>query len=217
VPCAERRIRLLLAAGVAGAPLFVVVFMAAGAVRPGYSPLRHPVSSLAIGGEGWVQVANFVVTGVLLLAFAGGVLADGGTGRWVPLLLGLLAVGLVGAGVFVADPISGYPPGTPPQPVRTTAGALHELFSTPVFTALPAACFVLARRCGVRGRPRWAAYSAGTGVVFLAAFVLSSLGFAQHPAFVAVGGLWQRLALTVGFAWIAALAVHLLRRRKAAR
>jgi hypothetical protein len=207
----------MLAAGAVGALLFVVVFLVAGAARPGYNPLRHPVSSLAIGGDGWVQVANFVVTGLLLLAFAGGLWADGETGRWVPLLLGLLAVGLVGAGVFVADPIGGYPPGTPQQPVRTSAGALHDLFSTPVFTALPAACFVLARRFAVRGRPGWAAYSAGTGAVFLAAFVLSSLGFAQQPAFVAVGGLCQRLALVVGLAWIAAVAVHLLRRRKAVR
>jgi hypothetical protein len=66
--------RALLWCGAIGAPLFVVVFMiedAVPAIRPpGYNPLRHPVSSLAIGPLGWIQVANFLATGVLLLAFA---------------------------------------------------------------------------------------------------------------------------------------------------
>jgi len=57
----------LLACGVIGPALFVAAFLAQGAVRPYYDPLRHPVSSLAIGDMGWVQCANFVVAGALLL------------------------------------------------------------------------------------------------------------------------------------------------------
>jgi hypothetical membrane protein len=204
------RTTVLFTCGAAAGPLFVVGFLVAGALRADYDPLRHPVSSLAIGGQGWVQVANFLVSGALLLAFAVGLRADGAAGRWVPVLLGLVAVGLLGAGVFVADAIGGYPAGTPPQPVRTTVGVLHDLFSTPVFTALPLACVVLARRTG---RTAWSAWSAAAGVVFLAAFVLASIGFGQHPALAAVGGLFQRVALVVGFGWVFALAVQRLRAR----
>jgi hypothetical membrane protein len=121
--------RGLLWRGAIGAPLFVVVFLIEDAVRairpPGYNPIRQPVSSLAIGPFGWIQVANLLVTGVLLLAFAVGLrpaLRRYHGGFWAPALLGLVAIGLIGAGVFTTDPLSGYPPGTlalpagPPPP-----------------------------------------------------------------------------------------------------
>ena len=52
--------------------MFVTGFLAEGAARDGYRPLRHPVSSLALGPGGWVQAANFAVTGILILAAAAG-------------------------------------------------------------------------------------------------------------------------------------------------
>lgn len=63
--------RWLLRCGLAAGPVFVAVFSAEGAVREGYSPSRHPVSSLALGPRGWIQASNFAVTGTLLLAAAG--------------------------------------------------------------------------------------------------------------------------------------------------
>src|SRR6266851_3237333 len=60
--------RSLVRCGLAAGPVFVAVFGAEGAVREGYSPLRHPVSSLALGPRGWIQAANFAVTGTLVLA-----------------------------------------------------------------------------------------------------------------------------------------------------
>lgn len=214
--------RALLWCGAIGAPLFVVVFLIEGAVpaiRPaGYNPLRHPVSSLAIGPFGWVQVANFLVTGVLLLAFAVGLrpaLRRHNGGIWAAVLVGLIAIGLIGAGVFTADPFSGYPPGTPAVPVgaaRTIHGVLHQAFSALVFLGLPAACCVVGYRLARSGRKWWACYSIGTAVAFLTGFVLAGLGFAQNPTFVCIGGLLQRLTLIAGLAWITALALHLIRR-----
>jgi hypothetical protein len=64
--------RGLLRCGVAAGPLFVTVFLAEGARRAGYKPLRHPVSSLSLGPHGWVQVANFSAAGTLCLAAAAG-------------------------------------------------------------------------------------------------------------------------------------------------
>ena len=82
----------------------------------------------------------------------------------------------MGAGVFAADPINGYPPGTPIPAPRTLPGILHDQFSTPVFTALPAACLVMARRFGRQGARRWRAYSIGTAVASWTCFVLAALG-----------------------------------------
>ena len=62
--------RLPLACGVIGPLFFILVFLIEGATRMDYNPLRHPVSSLSYGDLGWMQAANFIITGSLLLAFA---------------------------------------------------------------------------------------------------------------------------------------------------
>ncbi|GAA0536130.1 DUF998 domain-containing protein [Saccharopolyspora spinosporotrichia] len=208
---ASRAPRASFACGLAGAVLFVVVFLVAGALRPGYSALRHPVSSLALGESGRVQSTSFVATGVLMFAFAVGVRRTAG-GLWLSRLLGVYAIGLAGAGFFRTDPISGYPAGTPALGQSTLTGSLHDTFSALVFAALPLACGVLARRCFKSGRTGWAWYSVATAVVFLAGFVLAGVGFAQNAALLPVAGLLQRLTLVVGWVWVGALAAHLLRR-----
>ena len=103
---------MLLGCGAIGPPLFIAVFLIEGGISairpPGYNPLRHPVSTFAIGDFGWLQTANFLVTGLLLLGFAMGVrlvLRRHHGGIWAPVLIGLIAVGLIGAGVFTADPL----------------------------------------------------------------------------------------------------------------
>ena len=63
-------VKALLTCGAIAGPLFVVIFLVEGATRTGYNPLRHPVSSLALGNFGWMQTANFIVAGLLMVAFA---------------------------------------------------------------------------------------------------------------------------------------------------
>lgn len=208
--------RTLLACGVIAGPLFVVTFLAEGATRAGYDPLRHPVSSLALGDYGWMQTANFVVAGLLTLAFAVGMRRAFRPPRrsiWGPLLIGVWGVGLIGAGIFPTDPVSGYPPGAPDRLLGYSVhGAMHDLaFSLPAFVALSAACFVFGRWFAVWGERGWAAYSALTGLVFVVAFVLSSAGFGQAGGLVDLAGLFQRVAVIVGFGWLTLLALHTLR------
>lgn len=181
-------------AGALAGPLFVAAFLAEGASRPGYDPMRHPVSALARGPGGWQQRANFAVAGSLLLAGAMGL---GRRGR----LVGAAAVGLLGAGAFRTDPILGYPPGASAE--LTPEGHLHNLFGVPVFLGIPAAAFVEARR----GRGAWRVASAASGAGMLATFVIAGAGFSGRPI---SGGLYQRISLAVGLGWVTAL---LLRRR----
>jgi len=122
--------------------------------------------------------------------------------------LGIWAVGLVGAGAFVTDAISGYLPGTPAIPEEvTTTGALHDLFSVPGFFALGTACFVLA----TGGGWRWAVYSVLSGVALLITFFVSGVGFEQTEGVVDVAGLWQRVSVTIGWVWLTLLAMRSLR------
>ncbi len=207
--------KTLLACGAIAGPLFVFAFLIEGATRAGYDPLRHPVSSLALGDSGWTQTANFIVAGLLTLAFAAGLrraLRPGKGSTWGPLLVGVWAAGLLGAGVFVTDPVSGYPPGTPGRlSGYSWHGALHDLFSGPAFVALAAACFIFSRRFAAREKRGWAVYSAVSGLVFVTTFVLASAGFGQAAGLVDLAGLLQRVAVAVGFGWLTLLAVHLLR------
>ena len=82
--------------------------------RDGFDPVRHPLSVLSLGELGWIQIANFVVTGLLYVACAVGmwrVLHPGRSGTWGPLLVGGFGIGLILAGIFTTDPGAGFPRG----------------------------------------------------------------------------------------------------------
>jgi hypothetical protein len=82
--------KLLLVCGAIAGPLSTLVWIVEGATRSTYDPLRHPISSLAIGARGWTQTATFLVTGLLTLAFAFGLrrtLASHAGSSWGPLLI----------------------------------------------------------------------------------------------------------------------------------
>jgi Protein of unknown function (DUF998) len=115
-PLSKRRKTLaLLACGAIGASLFLIVFHLDAATRPGYELIRHGPSLLMLGDLGLIQITNFVVTGMLMLACAvrlrRAIVAGRGS-RWGPLLMGAYGLGMICTGVFVADPQLGFPPGT---------------------------------------------------------------------------------------------------------
>src|ERR1700694_3143418 len=82
--------RYLIACGAIGPLLFIIVFLIEGATRPGYNAWHHYVSSLDTSDQGWMQIANFLVCGLLTLCFAVGlrqVLRTGQSSVWGPILL----------------------------------------------------------------------------------------------------------------------------------
>lgn len=208
-------VKQLLTWGAIAGPLFVITFLIQGFARLNYNPLRHPVSSLALGEFGWIQVTNFIVAGLLMLAFALGLrfaLRPQRGSTWGLLLVAIWGIGLLGAGLFPTDPVSGYPPGTPGLLLNPTAhGALHDQFSLAGFLALTMACFVFGHRFASRGERGWAFYSMITGFLFPLGIVLSSAAFSQNANLVAFGGLIQRLTITIGWTWITLLAIHALK------
>ncbi len=207
--------KVLLMCGVIAGPLFVTTLLIEGATKAGYSPLRHPGSSLAWGEFGWVQVLNFIVAGLLSLALALGLrrmLQPFNGSAWGPVLIACWAIGLIGAGIFLTDPVNGFPPGTPNAMLHPSwHGALHDLLSVPGFLCLDIACFVFSRWFAKRGRPGWALYSALTGIVFGIAFALASAAFSQVAVLIPVGGLLQRIAAVAGWSWLTLLAISFLR------
>ena len=146
--------RLLLTCGVVGAVLFVITFLIDGATRPGYRPLYHPVSALALGSRGWVQTSNFAVTGVLMIAAAAGI-REALDVTFGPALLALFGVGLVVSGAFTMDPMRGYPPGTDPgtPTALSRRHKIHDVFGFVVFASLAAAAIAFGLVLAEVGRP----------------------------------------------------------------
>lgn len=169
----------LLRAGIAAGPLYLALGLGQAFTREGFDVRRHALSLLGNGELGWIQVGNFLLAGVLVIAGAAGVrrlLRGRPAGTWGPVLLALYGVGLIGAGIFVADPGAGFPPGSAPPPEMTRPGLLHFVFGGLGFYALIAACFVFARRYARIGARGWAAFSALTGVGFFLAFAWIASG-----------------------------------------
>ncbi|HEY8474463.1 MAG TPA: DUF998 domain-containing protein [Natronosporangium sp.] len=211
---ADRFTRWLLGAGAVGVPLFVAVFVVDGASRPGYDPAYHPVSALGLGDRGWLQIANFIVVGLLVIGFALGlrrVLRPGRASWWVPLLVAAHGVALVLSGGFVMDPMRGYPPGTPAgDPAEFSwHHQLHDAVGVVAFLAPPLACLGLAWRFVARPtRAGWLAYCLATS---LAGLVLFFWFGAAWEADQASAGLVQRLAIALGWSWLPAVAIRSLR------
>ncbi len=207
--------RPLLWCGVLGGPLFVAAFLLEGARRPGYDSLRQPVSALALGERGWEQRANFVGTGLLMLALSRGLKqvseAQAGGTRWGPRCVALYAAGLIGAGVFVTDPVDGYPPDHPSSSEPNVRGLLHNLFSLQVFGGLSAAAFLYARHFARSGDTGWAISSALTGTVVPSGLLLFGHALSQETGVGRVAGLIQRLTIVIGWGWLAGAAMHFLR------
>jgi uncharacterized membrane protein len=203
----QRVTRLLLVDGVIGGPLFMVVGLAQAFTRPGFNLGRHPLSMLSLGDLGWIQITNFVLTGLLSIALAIGIrraLHRGRAGTWGPLLIGAYGVGFIIAGVFRIDPALGFPPGAPEGFTGFSwHGMLHFLGFTVAFVGLIAACFVFARRFAGLRKPRWAAYCAASGVIALVLIVLGMINVAPASVTFAIMGI-----VTSG--WIAVIALRLL-------
>lgn len=198
--------RTLLACGMVAGPFYLAVALAQALTRDGFDITRHAVSLLALGSLGWIQVANFVITGVLVMACAVGlrrVLRGVPGGTMGPVLLGVYGVALMASAAFPADAGFGFPLGTPegPPATMTTAGGLHFMAGGIGFMALIASCLVLARRYFASRAFGMAWFSIVTGVAFLGSF----MGIASGPPRPAtVLGLWAGLTLT--WLWLAAVA-----------
>ena len=207
--------RLLLFCGAIGPLLFTVVFLIGGVVRPDYNAWITTISTLSWGDQGWLQITNFCLFGVLMLCFSIGLrraLRTGPGSLSAPILLFIAGLGLVTAGPFVTDPILGYPQGFPIVGPPSLHGTIHNIASLIVFIAIPAACFLMgwrfARDPASRG---WAAYSIASGALVLVfvGWFFSSVMAASHGV-IQPAGLLERIFSIIGCGWLSLLALRLM-------
>jgi hypothetical protein len=196
--------RVLLIAGAAAGPIFAAVATAQVLLRDGFDLRRHPLSQLATGDLGFVQIANFIVAGLGVLCLAVGVrrtVTDGVGRRWLAPLIAVFGLGLIASGVFVMDPENGFPLGTPdgPAAVKSWHGFAHLFAASVAFTGLAAASIVLTVRMARRRDVLAALLNAGVALIFLAPV---------HPDWMSIQVAVNAL---IAFTWTTVVAVSLLR------
>jgi hypothetical membrane protein len=207
---ARARIHIAALAGAAGPIVFTLAFLAQEAFRRGeFSPVAEPVSALEAGPNGWIQQVNFIVFGLLMLAFAIGLHQGIEPSRWGvigPALLGVASAGLFLAAAFpLREDAAGaaYDPGG------------HFIAGLTFFLSTSLAMLVLSRRLAKDASFRsLAKYTAACGLIALIGFVLAGR-FAipdDAPLHDFVGLVQRLIILAVTFPCLVTLAVRLQRK-----
>jgi hypothetical protein len=186
-------VRAAAVAGMVGPVLFATVLLTLTVLQYdfmrgiGWQPLRDPAgawpSGLALGPYGWVQVSNFILSGILLMIFAPGLhfgATDGRGSRVGPafLFVGGTAMALMG---FETDPIRNSGP-------RTLHNLIHDLAFALFVLALLPAFFFLWRR--FREDALWQNHARYTLITGVLAIVLFLLPGAAYYLFLAVVLVW---------------------------
>ncbi|SFB48694.1 Protein of unknown function [Amycolatopsis marina] len=211
-----RSTQLLLTCGLIVSMLFVGVILVEGALRAGYEPLHRFGSELALGERGWVQIANFVVSGLLVLGFALGlrrVLRDGLGSTAAPALAAVFGICLITGGVFVTDPKPGYPEGSAGTAEPTVHGLIHDANPIPFYLSLIALICVLARRFATEpgGRP-WMWFCVATAIAVPVTFAIAAGLYDAESQTGTYHGLWQRINLAISLGWFGVVAMRFLPR-----
>ena len=177
--------------GVGGPAAFIAAWLLLGATRPGYSPVNDPISRLAAVGAS----SRVPMTGGFL-AFGLGVSLYGAELRAaMPGGSGVAAMTTAVASVGIAA-----------SPLGSTFGdGPHAAFAGLAYLSLASAPILGGRYLAGHGRRGAAAASVAIGIASGASLLASTLVSRQV-------GLFQRLGLSLGDAWIVATALWLFSR-----
>jgi len=200
----SHRSNALLRCGTLAGPFYLAVALIQVRFREGFDVARHPLSVLALGPGGWIQTANFVITGLMVIAAAVGF---GRALAWKPRSLTWFLAGfglcMIVAAIFPSDPMDGFPPGTPAGPPTSISaiGLVHFASGALGFACLAISCFIAARSMSRRRAPSFAWLSLLSGL----AVVLGFFGGMAFPW--GIWGIW--FAVVEGFAWLAIMSARL--------
>jgi hypothetical membrane protein len=196
----------LAVAGMIGPVIFVVSFLVAGALRPGYSPLRQAISALGTGPNGWIEIASAETASVLITVFAIGL----GVLLWPSLstvwrwtcasLLSLPGVGLIIAG-FTDNARFRFTHTMASQAGLWGAVLAFLLFGIALYRAR-------------RWRP-WSVYSLFASAATLVLLAVTFAGLSPGAPLADYGGLLERLVVIEVLAWYLVFGWKVLREARA--
>jgi hypothetical protein len=199
--------RSLLGWGVVAGPFYVVVGLMLALTRPGFDLTRHALSLLMLGDFAWLQRGNLILTGVMVLAAALGIIRAirNGRGLAMGVLTAVYGVCLVLSGSFAPDPVPGFPPGSQGG-AFSTSGILHLLFGAIGFVAIACAAFAHAAWRRSITDARAAQLSVALGILVLIGFFA---GAGLSSSVIGIALLW--LAVLAQFLWLALASAQVYR------
>jgi hypothetical membrane protein len=181
------------AAGIVGPACFVGGWLAAAALRPGYSSVHQAISQLArLGAPHRALMSGaFASFGLAMPVFAPRLARALGGGK--PLRVAVTTAGLATLAI-AGVPLSLAGGGT--------RDLVHGSLATVGYIGMVASATL--GTLALRGQKRRAAAAASGAVAIVAVFALSATTFGEYVGF------WQRLGLTVIDVWFAVLAASIL-------
>lgn len=192
--------RSMLGWGVVAGPFYLLFGLILAATRPGFDLTRDALSLLLLGELGWLQWLNLVLSGVMSIVAAIGLLRTPEWPRAAGVLVGFYGACLVLSAVFPPDATEDFPPGAGGGEF-TAAGVLHLVFGGFGFVSVAVAAIIAASWLG-RHRPRGATWSRIAAVVIVVAF-LAGGALSTRPG--GVGLIWVTVLVT--WAWLATTSI----------
>ena len=197
----DRYQRFLAICGIIAPIIFIIILMIASLLRPDYSHLTNFVSELGAVGALYaiIQRINFVLTGILIVAFTFGLhrgISDGKGSIIGPLLVAIFGLSAVMSGIFSTDTIQ---PGS-------FSDIIHSMSSAIGSVAAIIAFFIISER--LEKDILWKPYRSFSIVIAIVAIIGSVVGVGILGA-IGIPGLGQRLFLAVLFLWIEVMAIRL--------
>jgi hypothetical protein len=190
--------RSLLGWGSVAGPFYVVFGLVLAVTTPGFDITRHALSLLTLSDLGWLQRTNLILTGIMAVVAALGILRAIRNGRG--LAMGVLVVvygaGLVLSAVFVPDPVAGFPAGSTGGDF-SLSGILHLFFGALGFFAIAVAAFADAAWSRTIGSRRRSTVSIVLGLLVIVGFVGGAALSAQP-----IGVLLLWIAVLAQFIWL---------------
>ena len=202
-------------AGIATPIVWFTLLLLAGALVPGYDPVRQYMTELTDGPTWYLIESDFALGALLIGVFAAGLATAVGHDRWS---LAIVLLVLAKAGATLG---TGLVHGDVDPLVRTPSGQLHNTLVVAGNVALAGACLIAAWRFPtLAGWDGLVGYNIATAVATLVLLVvlatLTPAGTARADAPLAsIGGLVQRLSMLVTDLWPAVIGSRLLRLARA--
>ncbi|MQA95414.1 MAG: DUF998 domain-containing protein [Streptosporangiales bacterium] len=186
--------------GVVAGPFYLIFGVILALTRPGFDLTRDALSLLLIGDLGWLQWLNLVLSGLMTIVAAIGLVRTPEWSHTAAALVGVYGACLVLSAIFPPDATESFPPGAGGGEF-TTQGILHFVFGGVGFVSVGIAAIIsgswLSRR-----RTRGAMWPRVAGVVIIVAFIAGG-ALSAFPG--GVGLIWITVLAT--WAWLAIISI----------
>ncbi len=205
-----RRDRTALTFTVVGTVAYAALDVLAQSLPPHYSPISQAESDLAVGPYGYVMTINFVLRGLMGLAFLLGLAGTTRLVREARVGTALVAVWGVGALLLAAFPTDVGPP-------LTVHGAIHIVVAFLAFAGGSIGELLLSLHFREEARLRgWATGATAVSVLAIVMMLVYFTGDKIHRV-APFSGLLERVFIGLVLLWMLVTAIQLLRSGRVAR